>query len=92
MSVFVIISPVPSNPRLQAMIKQHYPNNHYELYSNQWLVSGGVTAQELSEKLGIDKTTDESGSAIVFSISSYWGKANPNIWEWLKVHWEKSVG
>lgn len=43
--------------------------------------------------MGINnKDTDGSGPAIVFSISSYWGRANPNVWEWLKVNWEKGIG
>ena len=92
MSVFVIIAPAPSNPKLQAAINLHYPKNHCELYENQWLVSGAETVQEICKKLRIDTEPDNSGSAIVLSVASYWGVANPNVWEWLKVNWEKSGG
>ena len=84
MSVFIIVSQTESAPTLQTAIKEKYPNDHYELHSNQWLVSAGETAQEISDKLGITAAT------IVFSVSSYWGRSNPNVWEWLKVKWEKS--
>ena len=90
MSVFVIISQQSPHPSLQTIIKEKYPNDHYELSLNQWLVSAKTTARGLSVELGIthkedDKTT--TGAAIVLSVSSYWGRANPNVWEWLKVNW-----
>ena len=93
MSIFVVISPMPSNTKLQATIKEKYPNDYYELHQNQWLVSSEGTTRELSEALGInDKNAAKyTGPAIVFAISSYWGRANTDIWEWLKVNWEKSV-
>ncbi len=89
MSVFVIISQQPSNPGLQAAIKEKYPNDHYELYPNQWLVRGEKTSPEIAEELGITKEIPDT--AIVFSVSSYWGRTNPNVWEWLKVKWEKNL-
>ncbi len=93
MSVFVVISPEPSNQRLQKQIKALYPNDHYELYSNQWLLnSENETSREISEKLGInsDNANENTGPAIVFAVSGYWGRTDPTIWEWIKIKWQKS--
>lgn len=90
MSVFAIISPMASNPKLETKIQELYPKDYYKLFENQWMVCSGGTAQELSEKLEINKEEGNTGPAIVFSVASYWGRANPNIWEWIKVNWTKT--
>jgi hypothetical protein len=91
MSVFIIISPIASNPKLEATIIEQYPEDFYKLSENQWLVCAGGIAKELSTKLKINDD-EGTGPAIVFSIANYWGRANPNIWEWIKTKWEKSCG
>jgi len=45
-------------------------------------------------KLGLVKSIDEPdadpilGSAVVIEAASYFGRANPAIWSWIKTHWE----
>ncbi|MGB7912449.1 MAG: hypothetical protein WCF59_09515 [Desulfobaccales bacterium] len=94
MSIFAIISPQESNDKLEAAIKALIPeNNIFKVFSNQWLVCAGGTSQELSIKLGINKDdADNTGPAIVVSVASYWGRANPQIWEWIGINWNKDCG
>jgi hypothetical protein len=51
-----------------------------------FMVSYHGTAQELSSVVGI--TDGTSGTAVVASISSYYGRAPTDIWDWVKTRWE----
>lgn len=64
-------------------VKQKYPGGNLSLAPGQWFVAApGTTTKEISDNLGI--TGDPTiGSAIVIAFSSYFGRANPQIWEWL---------
>lgn len=88
MGVFVIISPQLNNTKLEAEIKKQYANDYYKIYDNQWLICAGGTSKVLSQKLNINEDNG-TGPGIVFSIANYWGRANPEIWEWLKEKMEK---
>jgi hypothetical protein len=72
------------NPRLSAALTLHFPGNYLRIGNGQWLVAGGnTTVVDVSNILGISDGTN--GSGIVISIASYYGRANTNIWEWMKV-------
>jgi hypothetical protein len=51
-----------------------------------WLVAAKTTAKELSDNLQI--TDGVNGAAIVIEVASYFGRANPNIWTWIKSNWD----
>ena len=52
-----------------------------------WLVAENATAKSVSEKLGI--TTGEGGiSALVTTMADYFGRAETDLWSWIKVQWE----
>lgn len=95
MSIFVVITRNP-NPGLEAQIVREFPSDHYILSPNHWLVCSGGTSIELSERIGVTKGmppkagSGEHGPGLVFSISSYYGSETPDLWEWLKVKWEKN--
>ena len=91
MSIFTVLTEA-DNPKLETLIKEKFPNDYYTLSHRQWLISAGATAKTISEDLLITDKENGPGSAIVFTISSYYGMANPAIWEWLKAKWEKSDG
>jgi len=82
--LFVILAQTPTPDKLAAALSLKYPGNHIGLFPGQWLlVTGGKTAQEVSDDLGI--STGETGSAVVIAGNgSYFGRGNPQIWEWLK--------
>jgi hypothetical protein len=95
MSVFVVLSR-QSNPKLEAEIKAKFPNDYYKLSNNEWLLCGGGTSIDISRILGIaDANADkdkggDKGLAVVFAISSYYGFETADLWDWVKVKWEKN--
>ncbi|BDD93561.1 hypothetical protein PanNE5_30010 [Pandoraea sp. NE5] len=84
MAIFVVI-PTRSDHKLQPVLAEHFPEQHYKLPQGEYLIQFSGTTQELSEKLGI--TGGENGTAVVAAISSYYGRAPADIWEWLKSRW-----
>ena len=87
MTIFAIISNVP-NPKLSDAVRNVYPNDHMTLAEGtQWLVSAKDTAVNVSEKLGLGQE-GASGSGMVLGVSSYYGRASVNVWEWMKVKWD----
>lgn len=73
---------------LEKNISQHYPTRSRKLRDRPaWLVADDVTAQTLSQSLGIN--AGEGGiSALVTSVSDYFGRAEPDLWAWIQVQWE----
>lgn len=57
-----------------------------ELPRGEFLVSFKGTSVELSNLLGI--TDGAKGLAVIAAMSSYYGRASTDIWEWVKAHWE----
>jgi hypothetical protein len=56
-----------------------------------WLVADNATAKAVSEKLGIN-TGDGGISALVTTVGDYFGRAEPDLWSWIKVQWEATDG
>lgn len=88
MAIFAVIVQVgPGGDSLPAGIRQHFDKANYQLDGDQgWLVAGKATAKEVSDTLGI--TDGTSGAALVVEVASYFGRANPGIWTWIKDNWE----
>jgi hypothetical protein len=84
MTIFVVIpQPNPNTSKLGSVIASSFKDSYYALEADKgWLISTRGTAQELSEKLQL--TSGESGAAVVFETAAYFGRANPNIWSWIK--------
>jgi hypothetical protein len=88
MSIFVVLSEL-DNAKLETLIKETYPENYYQLSPRQWLISSDETVIKLTEDLLIIDEENGPGPALVFTISNYYGMANPAIWEWLKAKREQ---
>ena len=88
MAIFaVIVQSGSGGDRLPAAIQDHFGQANYRLDGDRgWLVAARATAKEVSDTLGI--TDGASGSALVVEVASYFGRANPNIWTWIKNNWE----
>jgi hypothetical protein len=73
---------------LGANIARIYPNRSRPLRDGTaWLVADDSTASIVSNKLGV--TSGEGGiSALVTTMSDYFGRAEPDLWSWIKVQWE----
>lgn len=86
MAIFAIIKQPGQADNVGDTIRMHFPATNYDLGDGAWLVAAPTTAQELSEKLGI--TSGINGSGIIVEVASYFGRANPAIWTWIKANWE----
>lgn len=95
MSIFAVLSR-QVNSKLEAEIKEKFPNDYYKLSDNQWLLCAGGTSIDISKTLGIadpdKKEAGVMGTALVFAVSSYYGFETTDLWDWLKVKWEKNSG
>jgi hypothetical protein len=91
MAVFAIIpQPNPGNPKMGQAVSELFKDANIALDGGSgWLVSGETTAQEIAKKLHI---LDDSanGAAVIVEVASYFGRANPNIWSWMKTAMEKT--
>jgi hypothetical protein len=91
MAVFLIVAlPHENRAKLPAAINAAFPNANYTLDSNAgYLVSATtITAQMVSDRVGL--TDGTNGAGIVVEVAAYYGRANPNIWTWIKNNWEGS--
>jgi len=86
MAIFAIIKQTAPVDNLASAIRTAFPLAHYDLGDGAWLVAASTTAMELSEKLGITECTN--GSAVIVEAASYYGRANPAVWSWIKANWE----
>jgi hypothetical protein len=91
MAIFVILMPRPQ-PDLVEVIKSTFPNDYLSLSETQWLISTTGTAIDLTTKLGLYDANDPAkiptGIAVIFAVSSYFGRAPATVWDWLKVKLE----
>lgn len=88
MGMFAIIGQPGANAdKLPAAVAKEFPDSHMKLQSSVWLVAATGTAQDISKKLGIPDNVN--GLGIVLQLNGdYFGRANTNIWAWIKSQWE----
>lgn len=96
MTIFAVLLPDKADvPALEIAISQAYPKDYLKVGERQFLVSATGTAVDVSNKIGITVAGDAQktvGSAIVFATSSYFGRAQTNVWDWIKAKLEQGVG
>ena len=80
MAIF-LITPIESTGRVAASVQEKFPDDFYKISgSDSLLVHSTGTTKELADKLGISAGSE----AIVVGISSYYGFAPSDIWEWMQ--------
>ena len=65
---------------------RHAPDGWREVIARMVAAGAKGTAQELSATLGV--TSGTNGAALILEVASYFGRANPNIWSWVKAKME----
>lgn len=90
MPVFAVIRQTSKAGALEAAIQQQFADSSYELGNGTWLVAGPGTANDISDKLGITPEA-VSGTGIIIEAASYYGRANPAVWTWIKENWERKT-
>lgn len=87
MAVFAII--IVRSETLAAAIPERFPEA-LSVRDGVWLVSHKGTAKTISDELDI--TDGTAGTAVILQVSGYFGRANPNIWAWIKENWGAASG
>ena len=68
-------------------LREHYPDQHIDANRESFFVATtGETSQQVSEKLGFG--ADNVSAGIVLGVTTYWGRADPNLWEWISAKME----
>jgi hypothetical protein len=70
--------------------KEQFGDSLYELKPDTWIIDANTTSADLADKLGI-RNDPSVGSGLVVAMSGYSGRAETDLWEWLKVHWPKAA-
>ena len=87
MAIFAVMPSLPRGENLGRTIEEKFKDANYPMEGGHgWLVSANSRAQAISDSLGI--TDGTNGSAVVFEVAAYFGRANPALWNWIKLHWE----
>ena len=68
---------------MQNLLHTEFPNDYRKIGEGQWLVSASGTARELSDRLERASLHNNHGSAVIMRVTSYWGRASNETWEWL---------
>jgi hypothetical protein len=90
MAIFAIFR-VSNPPMMESALQRVFPKDHLKVATDEWLVSAIGTAKEVSDKIGITPGPD-LGSAMVFSMANYYGRATTEIWDWIKAKSEAPGG
>ena len=81
-----------SSPNLAAAIKANFENDHLAITETQWLISATTAVHDLAAKLGIydlkEPAKPPTGNAVMFAVSSYFGRAPATVWDWIKLKLE----
>jgi hypothetical protein len=82
MAVFAILPNDPNSAALAARVNATVPKGDFvRLPGGQWLIAHTGTTREVGDLLGLSE--GETTDGVVCSISSYWGRATKDVWEWL---------
>lgn len=82
-TIYAVLRARTNTTAMRQKIIELFPNEHHDLGNGEWfIVADAGTAQDLSDKLGIEPG-GELGNGIVVSVSGYYGVAPSNTWEWL---------
>ena len=94
MAVFAVIPLAHNLPLLTERVQRRFPEGERYLMPNAagWLVSHKGTSVDLCNLLEItgqpEGVRSPVGSALVAPITSYYGRAPTDMWEWIKVKME----
>ena len=91
MTIFAVFR-VSDSPKMEAAIQAAFPEDYYKLQDDEWLVSAIGTAREIAIKLKVSGESADTGSALIFSMANYYGRAPTEIWDWINAKAEKAGG
>ncbi len=89
MAIFVVFR-VHNQPNMAAALLRVFPQDHMKIETGEWLVASPGTAKDVSDRLGVSE--GDTGPAMIFKMSNYYGRASTDIWDWIKAKAETSDG
>lgn len=81
MPVFFVTALSDSSALKRKMETTFSVNDRYAVSEDKYFVSYNGTTEQLSALLGF--TDGATGSGIVLLFNSYYGRATPDLWEWI---------
>ena len=86
MQVFAVFK-VADPGRVMAGISKHYSSSYYQAGDDVFFIATeGETTRQLATKVGLgDDNPAGVTSGIVVPVTSYWGRHNAELWEWISV-------
>ncbi len=87
MAIFLLV-PIEGKENIKSALIANQKNgvDFIALPHDEFFISYAGTSKELSDILGI--TDGSAGTGVIAAISSYYGRAPTNIWDWVKSRWE----
>jgi hypothetical protein len=80
MALFAVFALKDSTSGVDEAITRTFPGDSYRIEPGKWIVNADTTTgKELSTKLGLINTH----SHFVLPVRGYFGRAQPDLWEWL---------
>jgi hypothetical protein len=81
MALFFLVALQQSAPALQVVLSSKIATGSlYTIESGKWIVdSPATTSRDLSDSLGIT----DAQTFFVVPVRGYFGRAEPDLWEWL---------
>ena len=86
MQVFLAIK--VQNPRLvEEKIAGRYAGSCYQIDDSTFLIATeGETTRQVATNIGLgDGEPENVTSGIVMPVTSYWGRYDPDLWDWINV-------
>ena len=63
---------------------KHYGGDYYETEQGAlFIATNGETTRQVASKIGLGD--EPTGTGIVVPVTSYWGRHNRELWEWISV-------
>lgn len=84
MQVFAVFK--VANPDLvRSTVERRYNANHYDAGDGVFFIATkGETTRQLATKIGLgDETGEGTTSGIVLPVTAFWGRYDPDLWEWI---------
>lgn len=89
MPLYAVIALKNSAPVIDQAVRSNFPSDTYQIEPGKWIVKTDVpTAKDLSTKLGLV----QAHVHLILPIRGYFGRAQPDLWEWLATQSEKANG
>jgi len=88
MALFLVVALQSSTPSVDLAVPLKFPaTDFYKIEDGKWIVESSLaTSKELSEFLGLTSTATH----FVVPVRGYFGRAQPDLWEWLAAKTSKA--